>query len=65
MRTLLPACCGAPRKKIELAGATTAGLVRAQSLLARELAPGDPAVAAAADPAAIRAALVKALRGHQ
>jgi hypothetical protein len=49
----------------ELAGATTAGLVRAQSLLARELAPGDPAVAAAADPAAIRAALVKALRGDQ
>ena len=49
----------------ELAGATTAGLVRAQSLLARELAPGDPAVAAATDPAAIRAALVKALRGDQ
>ncbi|HEV2892151.1 MAG TPA: hypothetical protein VG411_00225 [Actinomycetota bacterium] len=47
----------------ELAGATTAGLVRAQSLLAREIAPGDPAVAAATDPAAIRAALVKALRG--
>ena len=46
----------------ELAGATTAGLVRAQALLARELAPGDPAVAAATDPAAIRAALVKALR---
>ena len=45
----------------ELAGATTAGLVRAQSLLARELAPGDEAVAAAADSAAIRAALVKAL----
>jgi hypothetical protein len=45
----------------ELAGATTAGLVRAQALLARELAPGDPAVAAATDPAAIRAALVKAL----
>jgi hypothetical protein len=49
----------------ELAGATTAGLVRAQSLLARELAPGDPAVAAATDPAAIRAALVKALRGDR
>ena len=47
----------------ELAGATTAGLVRAQALLARELAPGDPAVAAATDPAAIRAALVKALGG--
>ena len=47
----------------ELAGATTAGLVRAQALLARELAPGDPAVAAATDPAAIRAALVKALQG--
>ena len=47
----------------ELAGATTAGLVRAQALLARELAPGDPAVAAATDPAAIRAALVKALKG--
>ncbi|HJW60876.1 MAG TPA: hypothetical protein VJ931_14710, partial [Actinomycetota bacterium] len=45
----------------ELAGATTAGLVRAQALLARELAPGDRAVAAATDPAAIRAALVKAL----
>ena len=52
----------------ELAGATTAGLVRAQALLARELAPGDQAVAAATDPAAIRAALVKALgtteKGH-
>jgi hypothetical protein len=45
----------------ELAGATTAGLVRAQALLARELAPRDPAVAAATDPAAIRAALLKAL----
>ncbi|HWD42270.1 MAG TPA: hypothetical protein VHM23_00860 [Actinomycetota bacterium] len=45
----------------ELAGATTAGLVHAQALLARELAPGDEAVAAATDPAAIRAALVKAL----
>jgi hypothetical protein len=40
---------------------TTAGLVRAQALLARELAPGDPAVAAATDPPAIRAALLKAL----
>jgi hypothetical protein len=47
----------------ELAGATTAGLVRAQALLARELAPGDEAVATATDPAAIRAALVSALRG--
>jgi hypothetical protein len=52
----------------ELAGATTAGLVRAQALLARELAPGDQAVAAAAaaptpDPAALRAALLGALRG--
>ncbi|HET9290404.1 MAG TPA: hypothetical protein VFQ49_04920 [Actinomycetes bacterium] len=45
----------------ELAGATTAGLVRAQALLARELAPGDQAVAAATDPAAIRAALLRAL----
>ena len=45
----------------ELAGATTAGLVRAQALLAREIAPGDQAVAAATDPASIRAALVKAL----
>ena len=45
--------------------ATTAGLVRAQALLARELVPGDPAVAAATDPAAIRAALVKALRGER
>ena len=44
------------------AGATTAGLVRAQALLARELAPRDPAVAAASDPAAIRAALLQALR---
>jgi hypothetical protein len=45
----------------ELAGATSAGLVRAQALLARELAPGDAAVAAATDPAAIRSALLKAL----
>jgi hypothetical protein len=52
----------------ELAGATTAGLVRAQALLARAIAPGDQAVAAAADaatpdPAALRAALLGALRG--
>jgi hypothetical protein len=46
----------------ELAGATTAGLVHAQALLARELAPDDPAVAAATDPPTIRAALVRALR---
>jgi len=52
----------------ELAGATTAGLVRAQALLARAIAPGDESVAAAAgaarpEPAALRAALLAALRG--
>jgi hypothetical protein len=47
----------------ELAGATTAGLVRAQSLLAQAIAPGDQAVAAATDPAAIRASLLAAVRG--
>ena len=47
----------------ELAGATTAGLVRAQALLARAIAPGDQGVAAATDPAALRAALLRALRG--
>jgi hypothetical protein len=52
----------------ELAGATTAGLVRAQALLARAIAPGDEGVAQAAeaagpDPAALRAALLRALRG--
>jgi hypothetical protein len=52
----------------ELAGATTAGLVRAQALLARAIAPGDEGVAAAAaatdlQPEALRAALLRALRG--
>jgi hypothetical protein len=46
----------------ELAGATTAGLVRAQALLAQAIAPGDQAVAAASDPAALRTALLAALR---
>ena len=52
----------------ELAGATTAGLVRAQALLARAIAPDDEGVAAAAaatnlQPDALRAALLRALRG--
>src|SRR6266511_3367821 len=52
----------------ELAGATTAGLVRAQALLARAIAPDDQRVAAAAaatdlQPDALRAALLQALRG--
>ena len=52
----------------ELAGATTAGLVRAQALLARAIAPDDEGVAAAAAatdlrPDALRAALLRALRG--
>jgi hypothetical protein len=52
----------------ELAGATTAGLVRAQALLARAIAPDDQGVAAAAattepQPDALRAALLRALRG--
>jgi len=52
----------------ELAGATTAGLVRAQALLARAIAPGDEGVAAAAaatdlEPEALRTALLRALRG--
>jgi hypothetical protein len=52
----------------ELAGATGAGLVRAQALLARAIAPGDEGVAAAAAatdprPEALRAALLRALRG--
>jgi hypothetical protein len=51
----------------ELAGATAAGLVRAQALLARAIAPGDEGVAAAAaaadlQPEALRAALLRALR---
>jgi hypothetical protein len=53
----------------ELAGATTAGLVRAQALLARAIAPDDDGVAAAAGaadprPDALRAALLGALRGR-
>src|SRR5262245_39870495 len=52
----------------ELAGATTAGLVRAQALLARAIAPADEGVAAAAaatdpQPESLRAALLRALRG--
>jgi hypothetical protein len=51
----------------ERAGATAAGLVRAQALLARAIAPGDEGVAAAAaatdlQPDALRAALLRALR---
>jgi hypothetical protein len=51
----------------ELAGAATAGLVRAQALLARAIAPDDEAVAAAAgtaepQPDALRSALLQALR---
>jgi hypothetical protein len=51
----------------ELAGAAVAGLVRAQALLAREIAPDDEGVAAAAaapspEPDALRAALLRALR---
>src|SRR6266511_3444199 len=59
-----------PRRELfdELAGATTAGLVRAQALLARAIAPDDQRVAAAAaatdlQPDALRAALLQALRG--
>jgi hypothetical protein len=52
----------------ELAGAATAGLVRAQALLARAIAPDDEGVAAAAaaadpEPEVLRAALLRALRG--
>jgi hypothetical protein len=51
----------------ELAGAAVAGLVRAQALLAHEIAPDDEGVAAAAavpspEPDALRAALLRALR---
>jgi hypothetical protein len=51
----------------ELAGAAAAGLVRAQALLARAIAPGDEGVAAAAgaarpQPEALRSALLQALR---
>lgn len=50
----------------ELEGAARAGLVRAQGLLARQIAPEDPGVQAAddsGDPAAIRRALLAAVRG--
>jgi hypothetical protein len=52
----------------ELAGAAAAGLVRAQALLARAIAPDDQGVAEAASasppqPEALRAALLRALRG--
>jgi hypothetical protein len=51
----------------ELEGAALAGLVRAQALLAGEIAPWDEQVAALAagrpDPAALRRALLAALRG--
>ncbi len=51
----------------ELAGAATAGLVRAQALLARAIAPDDEGVAAAAgaaqpQPDELRSALLQALR---
>lgn len=49
----------------ELEGATSAGLVAAQGLLARELAPDDPRVAdaaAAQDPERLRRALLDAYR---
>jgi hypothetical protein len=51
----------------ELAGAATVGLVRAQALLARAIAPDDEGVAAAASaaqpqPDALRNALLQALR---
>ncbi|HEV8650346.1 MAG TPA: hypothetical protein VG276_13285 [Actinomycetes bacterium] len=50
----------------ELAGATIAGLVRAQALLARAIAPGDKAVeAAAVEPGTLRAALLHALGGKE
>jgi hypothetical protein len=52
----------------ELAGAAAAGLVHAQALLARAIAPDDRGVAEAASvsppvPEALRAALLRALRG--
>jgi hypothetical protein len=51
----------------EMEGASIAGLVRAQTLLAREIAPGDPEVQAAAnrerpDPVELRRALLRAVR---
>lgn len=54
---------------LEMEGAATAGLTRAQALLARALAPGDAAVeaeAARADPdaEALRRAVLAALRRH-
>ncbi|HWM57190.1 MAG TPA: hypothetical protein VNO83_05095 [Pseudonocardia sp.] len=54
----------------ELIGAATAGLPHAQALLARAIAPRNPAVAAAADtvhpdPDAVRKALLDALGGRR
>ena len=54
----------------ELAGAAAAGLPHAQALLARAIAPHNPAVAAAADtsrpdPDAVRKALLAALGGRR
>jgi hypothetical protein len=53
----------------ELAGASSAGLRRAQALLARAIAPRDPAVAALADdpdpdPDAVRKALLASVGGR-
>lgn len=59
---------GRERLVEELEGAARAGLVRAQALLARAIAPGDPAVEALAaaerpDPAGLRRAVLRAVRG--
>ncbi len=49
----------------EMAGAARAGLRRAQALLAAEIAPDSPAVAAAGgEPEALRRAVLAALRGE-
>jgi hypothetical protein len=53
----------------EMEGAALAGLMRAQALLAREIAPDDEQVQALVagsdpDPAALRRAVLDALRGH-
>ncbi len=48
----------------EMEGAARAGLIHAQALLAREIAPRSDAVATAgSDPGALRRALLEALRG--
>jgi hypothetical protein len=54
----------------EMSGAVEAGLPRAQALLAKAIAPDDPAVAAAADsvpldPDAVRRALLASVGGRQ